>query len=178
MHLKSVATVTPPQSFTQRECWDFISESKVHEKLKKRSLAILQKVLLNENGIEKRHFALSDLERIFEYSPNDLSAGFEREAPLLATKALSKALEKAALLPKEIDALFICTCTGYLCPGITSYVSEQIGLRPDTFLSDIVGAGCGAAIPMLRAAQHFLNSNPNASIAAVAVEICSAAFYL
>jgi predicted naringenin-chalcone synthase len=45
-------------------------------------------------------------------------------------------------------------------------------------LQDIVGLGCGAAIPTLRSAQGFLAANPEATVACIAVEICSAAFYL
>jgi len=41
-----------------------------------------------------------------------------------------------------------------------------------------VGLGCGAAIPMLRAAHALTTANPDAVVACVAVEICSAAFYL
>jgi alkylresorcinol/alkylpyrone synthase len=77
-----------------------------------------------------------------------------------------------------VDALLICTCTGYLCPGVTSYVAEQLGLRSNVFLQDLVGLGCGAAIPTLRAASHILAAHPEAIVACVAVEICSAAFYL
>src|SRR5690606_35807451 len=72
---------------------------------------------------------------------------------------------------------FVCTCTGYLCPGVTSHVAERLGLRSDAYLADLVGLGCGAAIPTLRAAQGFLAANPGATVATVAVEICSAAFY-
>ena len=79
--------------------------------------------------------------------------------------------------PADVDALFICTCSGYLCPGVSSHVAEQTGLRHDVFLADLVGLGCGAAIPMLRAAQGFLAANPQAVVATVAVEICSAAFF-
>ncbi|HEY5079068.1 MAG TPA: 3-oxoacyl-[acyl-carrier-protein] synthase III C-terminal domain-containing protein, partial [Opitutaceae bacterium] len=71
-----------------------------------------------------------------------------------------------------------CTCTGYLCPGLTSYVAEQLGLRPNAVLHDLVGLGCGAAIPTLRAASHLLAAKPDAVVACVAVEVCSAAFYL
>ena len=35
-------------------------------------------------------------------------------------------------------------------------------------LADLVGLGCGAAIPMLRAAQGFLAANPQAVVATVA----------
>ena len=33
--------------------------------------------------------------------------------------------------PAAIDALFVSTCTGYLCPGISSHLAEQAGMRPD-----------------------------------------------
>src|SRR6185295_5319887 len=50
--------------------------------------------------------------------------------------------------------------------------------KPDAYLMDITGAGCGAAIPTLRAASHYLAANPEHRVAVVAVEICSAAFYV
>jgi alkylresorcinol/alkylpyrone synthase len=50
-------------------------------------------------------------------------------------------------------------------------------MRPDAYLQDLVGLGCGAAIPALRAAQGFLSAQPDARVAVVAVEICSAAFF-
>jgi alkylresorcinol/alkylpyrone synthase len=45
------------------------------------------------------------------------------------------------------------------------------------YLADLVGLGCGAAIPMLRAAHGFTAANPDALVATVAVEVCSAAFH-
>jgi len=82
------------------------------------------------------------------------------------------------LEPGEIDALFVCTCTGFLCPGVSSHLAEQVGIRTDAFLNDMTGLGCGAALPTLHAAFCFLAAHPDATVATVAVEICSAAFYL
>jgi alkylresorcinol/alkylpyrone synthase len=178
MFLQALATATPTDRFTQRECWDVIAQSEARKGLKDRSLKLLQKVLLNDSGIDYRHFALSNLSRIFDYKSEELALGFEREGPALAARALATALEKAGLLPGQLDALFICTCTGYLCPGLTSHVAESLGLKADAYLHDAVGIGCGAAIPVLRAADHFLAANPDATAACIAVEICSAAFYL
>ncbi len=178
MYLQSLTTAVPPHTFTQRDCWHFVERSRAASTLKPRSLSLLQKVLLSENGIATRHFAISDLENIFDYRPDDLALAFEREAPALAANALRQALDEAELAPKAIDALFICTCTGYLCPGLSSHVAECLGLRSDSFLQDAVGIGCGAAIPTLRMVSHFLQANPAATAACVAVEICSAAFYL
>jgi predicted naringenin-chalcone synthase len=107
-----------------------------------------------------------------------LNDAFRTAAPDLAGRALTAALERAGVRPAEVDALLVCTCTGYLCPGVTSYVAEKLGLRTNAFLQDLVGLGCGAAIPMLRAASHIVASQPKAIVACVAVEVCSAAFYL
>lgn len=178
MYLHSLASAVPPHPFTQQECWEIISHSPWSQRLKARSLELLRKVLLGDSGIESRHFAASDFARLFESDAEALHRTYAREAPVLAERALTSALEQAELRPQDLDALFICTCTGYLCPGLTSYVAERTGMRSDAWLHDMVGLGCGAAIPMLRSAHALAAANPTARIACVAVEICSAAFYL
>lgn len=125
-----------------------------------------------------RHFAFTPIEEVFRASADTLNLCFREESPRLAGRALADALEQAGLRPPQLDALLICTCTGYLCPGVTSYVAETLGLRSDAYLQDLVGLGCGAAIPALRSAAAILAAQPAATVACVAVEICSAAFYL
>ncbi len=148
------------------------------EALKPRSASLLEKILTNSaSGIERRNLALPEIGTAFTKGAEQLNESFEQEAPLLASHALVAALEKSGHLPREVDALFICTCTGYLCPGVTSHVAELLHLREDVFLVDLVGLGCGAAIPLMRAAQGFLAANPGTVVATVAVEICSAAFF-
>ena len=138
----------------------------------------LHAILRSDHGIAQRHFAVPQIERVFDLGPDELNLAFRDQAPSLAGRALRQALAQAQLEPTDIDALLICTCTGYLCPGVTSYVAEQLGLRTDAYLQDLVGLGCGAAIPTLRAASHIVAAQPDAVVACVAVEICSAAFYL
>jgi len=178
MYLRSIASAVPPRSFTQAECWQAMQRGSLPDTLKPRSLALLEKILMGgSSGISQRNFALDSIESVFTRSAQQLSEDYEREARKLGAEALSKALSKAGLDASSIDALFLCTCTGYLCPGVTSHVAEELGLRPDAYLADLVGLGCGAAIPTLRAAHGFLAANPSATVAVVAVEICSAAFY-
>lgn len=178
MYLSSLATALPPHAFTQQACWDSMKASPLLQGLKPRSSALLEKILTGgTSGIETRHLALESIEHTFDRCAEKLNLAFEQEAPVLATAALLDALEKAGRGSEEIDALFICTCTGYLCPGVSSHVAEKAGMRDDVFLSDLVGLGCGAAIPALRSAQGYLAAHPEAVVAVVAVEICSAAFY-
>jgi len=178
MYLHALGTATPTQQLTQSACWDIIDSSPAKQRLSKRSRLILHNILRGDHGIEHRYFAAPEIPNLFDFSADELHGIFRSQGPRLASKALTKALENGSLAAKDIDALLICTCTGYLCPGITSYVSEELGIRSNAFLQDVVGHGCGAAIPTLRAASHILAANPDAVVACVAVEICSAAFYL
>ncbi|MEO6784741.1 MAG: stilbene synthase [Chthoniobacteraceae bacterium] len=176
MNLASIATALPERSWTQRECWEASRDARSVRGLKPRSREILEKILLGDSGIERRHFAIARLEDLLDRSAQDLNETFEREAAQLGARALSAAQAKADV--GAVDALFVCTCTGYLCPGLSSHIAEAAGLSPAAYLMDVTGAGCGAAIPTLRAASNYLAVHPGHRAAVVAVEICSAAFYI
>ncbi len=179
MYLHSISSATPTNAFSQADCWNAFQHGDMLEKLKPRSVNLMEKILTsNSSGIAQRHFAIDQVESIFTRGAQELNETFEQEAPKLATAALTDAAMKADVQATEIDALFVCTCTGYLCPGVSSYIAESMKLRDDVYLVDLVGLGCGAAIPTLRAAQGYLAANPDATVAIVAVEICSAAFYI
>lgn len=178
MYLHSLVTSNPSSVFTQKQCAEIAKSDAVASRLTRRSQLILRSVLTGDSGIDQRHFAINDIPGVFDYSSDALNEAFRREAPELAGQSLRRAIEQAGVKVESLDALFICTCTGYLCPGLSSYVSEKLGLRSGAVLHDIVGHGCGAAIPMLRAAHAFLAVHPKAVVATVAVEVCSAAFYL
>jgi alkylresorcinol/alkylpyrone synthase len=178
MFLHALATAVPPATYTQPDCWEIVQKSEMRSRLKRRSMLIMHSILKSDHGVVTRHFAMPQIHRVFDLSPDELNHGFRAEAPRLAEAALTEALAKAGIRAAELDALLICTCTGYLCPGLTSYVAEDLGIRQSAVLQDLVGLGCGAAIPMLRAASHLLSAQPEARVACVAVEVCSAAFYL
>lgn len=178
MYLESIATALPSHRFTQPECLEALASTELIGSLQPRSRALLSKVLSNGvSGIESRHFCLPEIAPVVNRGAQELNEVFEAEAPKLAGEALKSALSRVGWRAEELDALLVCTCTGYLCPGITSHVAEALGLRDSSYLQDLVGLGCGAAIPMWRAAAGFLAAHPGSKVATVAVEVCSAAFY-
>ncbi|RYD20567.1 MAG: stilbene synthase, partial [Verrucomicrobiaceae bacterium] len=145
MFLRSLATAVPPNSFTQETCWDAMRDGALLEKLKPRSASLVEKILTNgTSGIRTRNLALGSIDEIFGDCAQSLNQRFEKEAAPLAENSLTAALEKAGLRADQLDALFVCTCTGYLCPGVSSHLAEQAGLRADVYLADLVGLGCGA----------------------------------
>jgi alkylresorcinol/alkylpyrone synthase len=178
MFFIGLGTAAPVQRYSQKECWESLLDSPELDRLTSRSQAIVKKVLLGDNGIVTRHLALDRLSMGFELNPDTLHTRFVKHAPALATMAAEQALREAEEPMTSIDAILISTCTGYLCPGLTSYVSENLGLRPDVLALDLVGQGCGAALPNLRTAEALLASGRAQKVLSICVEVCSAAFYL
>lgn len=178
MFIVGIGTATPPHRYSQQECWTTLKASPRFQDFTPRSQAILKKVLTGDNGIVARYLALDSLHQAFEITPDVLHARFIQHAPKLAAEAAERALQSAEIEPTEVDAILISTCTGYLCPGLTSYASERLGLRPDIFALDLVGQGCGAAIPNLQTARSLLAAGHYKNVLSICVEVCSAAFYL
>ncbi len=177
MYFAGLGTAVPERSFTQAECWQALQRANRPE-ITPRARALLQGILNHDNGIERRSLALDSLDESFDLDPDTLHRRFVKHAPALASQAARRALEDAQLTAREIDAVVVSTCTGYLCPGLTSYVSESLGIKPDACLLDLVGQGCGAALPNLRASEALVASGRAGHVLSICVEVCSAAFYL
>ena len=178
MFFAGLGTAAPPQRWTQMQCWEALVASEYLPKLNPRSQAILRKVLRGNNGICSRHLAFNHLSEAFAFNPDVLDARFLAHAPVVAARAAERALADAGLRAGDVDAIIISTCTGYLCPGLTSYVSERLGLPTDILALDLVGQGCGAAIPNLRMGEALIASGRARQVLSICVEICSAAMYL
>lgn len=178
MWITGLGTAAPAQRRSQRECWATLRAWPGLARLAPRSRALLEKVLLGSKGVEFRHLALEPLTEVFDLTPDALAARFARHAPALATEAAANALRRAGIEPKAMDAVIVSTCTGYLCPGLTSYVIERLGLRGDVLALDLVGQGCGAAVPNLQTAAALLDSGRCEQVLSVSLEVCSASFYL
>lgn len=182
MYLHSIANAVPPHSFSQSSLLESFKASETLFKdlfqVNDEAWELGLKIFQGDSGIDTRHFAREDLQSLYTLDAGELNQLFEEEAPAMSVNALKKALDKSGTPVNEIDALFICTCTGYICPGITSHVAEQLGIRPDAYLNDMVGLGCGAAVPLVRVADAFIAANPDATVAAIAVESCSSVFYI
>ncbi len=177
MFITGLGTASPPHRYAQTDCWEVFRHSALSNQLSPRSRAIVKKVLIGNNGIDSRHLALENLNQAFDLTPDALHERFLRTAPLLASQAASLAMADAGNQPEEIDAVIISTCTGYLCPGLTSYVSERLGFRPDVLTLDLVGQGCGAALPNLRMGESLLAAGSCQRVLSICVEVCSAALY-
>lgn len=176
--IRAISTAVPQKSLSQEELLQALKQTKNWSDLRESSKILLERVLGGgRSGIAKRHFAVCDLADLGNADGGRLAQIFEREAASLAVKATEGVLQNGHCTPGELDALVVCTCTGYVCPGLSSHVAERLALRGDIHLVDLVGQGCGAALPALRQGIALLGLGCR-YVAVVAVEICSAAFYI
>jgi alkylresorcinol/alkylpyrone synthase len=177
MDLIGLGTAVPARRYTKTDCWEAFQVSPWFERLDRRARAIAELVLQRDNGIESRWLAVDDLQEAFAIDPDVCHARFATHAPALAVAAAERALADSGLRASEIDGLVVSTCTGYLCPGLSSYVLEALDLRANVQALDLVGQGCGAALPNWRTSNALLKSGC-ANVLSVSVEVSSAAMFL
>jgi predicted naringenin-chalcone synthase len=178
MYLNALGTAIPSRRYTKDDCWAAFRASDWFLRLDARSRALARLVLTRDNGMHSRWLAVDSLRDVFDIEPDVLQKRFATHAPLLATDAARSALRRAALDPAAIDAIVVTTCTGYLCPGLTSYVSERLGLSRHVQTFDLVGQGCAGALPNWQLCAALLDAQHCEHVLSVAVEVCSAALYL
>ncbi|TCT10197.1 type III polyketide synthase [Paralcaligenes ureilyticus] len=178
MFISGLGTAVPAQRYSKAECWSAFQASDWFARLGPRAHLVTNAVLTRDNGIEARYLALESLDEVFQIDPDTLHKRFMENAPLLARNAAVKALDQARLAPRQIDALVVSTCTGYLCPGLSGYVAERLDLRSNVQAFDLVGQGCAAALPNFNLSHALLASGQCRHVLSVCVEVCSAAMYL
>jgi len=178
MYFRGLGTATPPSRYTKAECLAAFQRSDWFARLDTRSHLIARTVLQRDNGIEARRLALESLDEVFAIDPDTLDRRFLAHAPALAAEAGSRALAAAALDATAIDAVVVSTCTGYLCPGLSGYVVERLGLRADVQAFDLVGQGCAAALPNLQLGRSLIAAGAATNVLSLCVEVSSAAMYL
>ena len=184
MYLTGIGTANPPQRYTKSDCLKAFQDSDWYLRLDNRARFVAHTVLQRDNGIEARRLALDSLRDAFVINPDTLSKRFLGFAPALAIAAATDALRNSGIEAREVDALVVSTCTGYMCPGLSGHVVEALGLRADVEAFDLVGQGCAAALPNMQLGHALLRSSSSASsdgckhVLSVCVEVSSAAMYL
>jgi alkylresorcinol/alkylpyrone synthase len=172
--IDGIGTSLPPFRLTHAQHLEF---ARGQGTLSQKTLATYARIM-EHSEIETRAIALDDFTEMLDTDHDRILARFERWGTTLSAQALERGLASAGVRPEEVTYLAVTTCTGYLCPGLSSYVAERCGLPQDVIRVDIVGMGCGAAVPALEQASQHLAAHPDGVAVVVSTEICSAAMFL
>jgi len=171
--LKGLGTATPPLYVTQEEAYEYLSTNFI---LKPAEQGLYRRILL-DGKIKGRYLGMDTKRDALETDPDRHLERFLKFGRTTAVAAARRALAEAGVKTDEIAGLVVNTCTGYLCPGLSSYVAADLGLRTSISFQDLMGMGCGAAIPNLEAAAGMLARNGEGPVLSIAVEICTATIF-
>ncbi|OGS17858.1 MAG: polyketide synthase [Elusimicrobia bacterium RIFOXYA2_FULL_40_6] len=175
-HIAGVSAVVPPFSLSQQEAENFVKRN-YEGKLNRRSLSILSRTLKHPS-IKKRHFSFENPEVLIDEDPDKRIKRFTESSIELSAKAIENVLAKTGLKPGDITGLVVNTCTGYICPGLSTYLIEKLGLNRSVRSYDLVGSGCGGAVPNLQICEALLKESSDNIVLSVSVEICSSTFQM
>jgi alkylresorcinol/alkylpyrone synthase len=175
-HIASVATATPPCILDQAEL-ERLAHKHYSERLSPRSLSLMH-ALFAHPSIKKRGFAIGNVEDLVDEDLDQRVARFTHWSQELSAQAINKALAQAGLGTSDVTGLVVNTCTGYICPGIATYLIERLDLPRNVRVYDLVGSGCGGAIPNLEISESLVKQKKDGAVLSVSVEICTATFQM
>jgi predicted naringenin-chalcone synthase len=172
----AVAVASPPFQADQTMADQFFTKHYAR-RLSPRMLALMHKIFAHP-GIVRRRFAFDEPDCVVDEDPDRRIARFLHWAVELSARSGMHALDQAGLAPRDISCLVVNTCTGYVCPGISTYLIEKMGLPYGIRAYDLVGSGCSGAVPNLQVAESQLKSGSSDIVLSISVEICSATFQM
>jgi 3,5-dihydroxyphenylacetyl-CoA synthase len=161
-----IGTANPPIRLTQEQ--SFHAAGYATERIRK---------IFANSDIEYRHFYFGGTPNLQENSDQQ-NQRYLSGAVKTGCRAILNCVESAGMTVKDVDFLAVCTCTGYVCPDVGSRLIAHMGFRRNVQRSAIVGLGCAGAVPALQRASDFVRANPGRIALMLAVEICSACYYV
>lgn len=129
--------------------------------------------LLTRVGVDGRHLALP----IEAY--DDLTTwGKSNDAWIevaeeLAEQSICRALTRAGLSERDLDAIFFVSVTGVASPSIDARLINRMKLRTDIKRNPIFGLGCVAGAAGIARAKDYVRAYPDQTAVLVSVELCS-----
>ncbi len=147
--------IAHPPAATQQQLWDGFFDryyTGVQRGLAKRIFA--------NSGVVTRHAAVSPLiEDVSSWSTARRMQRYLVEAMPLGKAAVGDALAAADLTPADIGMFAVCSCTGYVTPGLDILLARDLGMSAETQRLFIGHMGCYAALPGLGVVRDYARGN-------------------
>jgi 3,5-dihydroxyphenylacetyl-CoA synthase len=165
--IAAVATATPPHRFTQAELLALAGYRDEE-----------RSGFFRRSDIEGRYLWIDPGTFRPNESVDELSERFRTGAQALGESAARRALAAAGWDALDVDFIATTTCTGRLTPSLDARLIGQLGCRADVQRVHVGDTGCASAMVALQQASNYVTAFPGRRALVIAVEICSAAYFL
>jgi alkylresorcinol/alkylpyrone synthase len=120
-----------------------------------------------------RHLALPVEAYLALRGFTEANDAFVRVGTDVGADAVTDALARAGLTPRDVDAIWFTSVTGIAAPSIDARLVNRLGLRPDVKRTPIFGLGCVAGAAGVARIADYLRGNPDDIAILLSVELCS-----
>lgn len=171
-YIHSVAKSIPPTNVKQEDVREFAKAV-----FKNTNLDIEKYLPVFENSKIKTRPVLKDISWYGETKTfKEKNELFVIHAKDLAESAARLAIEKANLLPKDIDIIILVTSSGFVTPTLDAPIIDSLGLSTDVKRIPIIGLGCAGGASGIARAGELSKLYPDKNILLIAVETCTLTF--
>ncbi len=158
----SIGFAVPDESYTQEDIF--------------KALGYAQRFwrVFKESGIENRHLWVhpDEAKKITWQEQQDK---YKVGAVRLSLQAINECLDRRST--GDIACFIFGSCTGFTPgPTVAHYLAKELGLKPSTYYTNIIGQGCESGFPGLRRAYDFVVTTSKQALV-VNCELCSCTYY-
>ena len=185
IYISSIGTANPDYKTPQDEVLRFMVKAHQLNAEEQKRLAVLYRA----SGISTRYSVLKDYTSSngYDFYPNsadlepfpstsDRMQHYSHAALTLAQSAVENCLQQVSISKNDITHLITVSCTGMQAPGLDIQLIEQLPLKRHTNRLAINFMGCYAAFNAIKTASAICQSDPEAKVLVVCVELCSLHF--
>jgi predicted naringenin-chalcone synthase len=186
-HIVSIGTASPGVPISQEQIAEFMKMAHGLAPEESRKLSFVYRV----SGIATRHSVLTDFNytdpTAFTFFPNNKELEpfpstrqrmkvFEEKAAAMGIEAITNCLSRSSVSVDQITHLILVSCTGMYAPGVEMDIIEAMRFNPNIERYCIHFMGCYASFNALKLANRICDSEPNANVLILSVEICTIHF--
>ena len=167
--LLSLATAVPPHVVEQSE-----AKARAREAFGgKKALFDRLSGVFDHAGIASRHIVAPLDWYMTTHGWHDRNAVYLEAAERLFIEAATTAIERAGLMPDQIDGIVTVSTTGIATPSLEARALSKVGFRSDVRRVPVFGLGCAGGVNGLSIASRLAAAEPGSMWLFVTVETCS-----
>jgi len=170
--LRALATAVPPHVFHQE---DIEAASKKVFADRAGAFERMRPIYRNA-GIETRYSCVGLDWYLKDHGWQERNDLYIQNAIKLIRKAAEECLEKAGLLPADVDGIAVVSTTGIATPSLDALLLEELPFRRNTKRLPIFGLGCAGGVLGLSRVAELVRAQPGSRWLFIVVELCGLTF--